>query len=205
MNLDRKSSRWLLWLTAAAALVLTAILLVLFALVGHKDEASASAVDKKGPQVLLFRHALTDQSQSDADPKARGSCDQQRNLSAEGVAQAERIGEALQNLTITRVYASPFCRTLQTAEAMDVGPVQQTDALLSTTAAADADEQADILAAGQDLIDQAVQGAGVTVMVTHTQNIEALTGELVEEGDAVRLESHGDDVLSQRVVPAGDW
>lgn len=205
MNLDRRSSRTLLWVTAAATLILTGVLLVLFALVGHEDDDEAAVAAGGDSQVLLFRHALTDRDQSDVDPQARGSCDQQRNLSADGIAQAERIGGALNELRIVAVYASPFCRTVQTAEAMDIGPVEQTDVLLSTTAAVDAAQQSDILAAAENLIEQALQQPGVTVMVTHTQNIEALTGELVEEGDAVRLESHGDDTPGQTVVPAADW
>ena len=157
--------------------------------------------------VLLFRHALTDRSASDADPTARGGCDQQRNLSAEGVQQAALVGQRLDALgvEVQDVFASPFCRTLDTAEAM-TGRVEPTDALLSLTAALDQSGQERIVEAGVALIAQQVAADGVTVMVTHTQNIEALTDLTVEEGDAVVLvdDGTGQPVVVD-VVPAADW
>lgn len=160
-----------------------------------------------GHAVLLFRHALTDRSVADADPTARGGCDQQRNLSPEGVQQAALIGERLDDLgvEVTAVFASPFCRTVDTAEAM-TGRVEATDALLSLTAALDQAGQDRITEAGAALIAQQVAADGVTVMVTHTQNIEALTGRTVEEGEAVVLvdDGTGQPVVLD-VVSAADW
>ena len=47
---------------------------------------------KRGGLVLVLRHAATDQSKQDEDPVDLADCTTQRNLSAEGRAQARAIG-----------------------------------------------------------------------------------------------------------------
>lgn len=74
-----------------------------------------------GDVVLACRHAITGPDPSDAD--ARGSSDErsaQRNLSAEGVAQARRMGEAIRalKLPIGDVLTSPMYRNRESAELM---------------------------------------------------------------------------------------
>ncbi|HUG85233.1 MAG TPA: histidine phosphatase family protein, partial [Euzebya sp.] len=160
-----------------------------------------------GGEVLLFRHALTDTTQVDADPSARGSCAQQRNLSAEGRAQATRIGQAIRDLglSVGPVYASPYCRTLETATAIGADAVTS-DALLSLTAAPSTEDAAAIVEQGRQLILAELGGDDLAVAVTHTQNVEALTDVLVEEGDAVVLGAGADgqfEVLG--TISADDW
>lgn len=200
-----------LWVTVAAAVLTGLVMLGLFALIGHQDppgpaQALTAGSSGDGAKVLLFRHALTDRSQVDADPRARGGCAQQRNLSAEGVTQAERIGHGLAELPVRAVFASPFCRTVDTARVFAVGEVRPTAALLSTTAASGPEQRVEIVDAGRALIDDALAaGDGVTVMVTHTQNIEALTGQLVEEGDAVVIGTDDGEPVTEAVIPAAEW
>ncbi|MCB1740425.1 MAG: histidine phosphatase family protein, partial [Gammaproteobacteria bacterium] len=87
---------------------------------------------RAGGLVLYFRHAATDWSQSDRVERAGDwrSCDPQRmrQLSAQGRADAIRVGEAMRTLAIPvhRVYASPYCRTVQTAELLGLGAPEQT-------------------------------------------------------------------------------
>src|SRR5215207_3883472 len=70
-----------------------------------------------GGYVLLFRHAITDRGQRDADLQNLENCQTQRNLSDEGRQQATAIGQAFRQLQIpvATVLASPYCRTLETA------------------------------------------------------------------------------------------
>lgn len=193
MNQDVGSSRRLLVVTAVATVALTVVLLLVFSTVGHgagggePSTSEAAMFDVLPGSILLFRHALTDVSQADADPQARGTCDQQRNLSADGVAQAQRIGRGLAKLPLGAVYASPFCRTKDTAATFGVGDVQVSESLISTTSGLDTAAQVDIVDRGRALIVRELGGDDVVVMVTHTQNIEALTGITVEEGEAVVL------------------
>ena len=198
-----------LWLLAiAAALSITAVLAASL-LAGTSTAVAPDTLDelRDGGDVLLFRHAITDRSNSDLDPTARGTCAQQRNLSPEGVTQARMVGERLRGLGVPlgEAFASPFCRTMETAEGI-VGAATPTDALLSLTAALDAAGATAITEAGADLIEAQLGLDDVTVMVTHTQNIEALTGITVEEGDAVVLTRAPDgEVEVVDVVPAADW
>jgi len=72
---------------------------------------------RKGGFVIYFRHTSTDQSTAgDADADLE-RCETQRNLSAEGRAEAAQIGKSIKALRIPvgSVLASPFCRTQDTA------------------------------------------------------------------------------------------
>jgi len=72
---------------------------------------------RQGGFVLYFRHTSTDQSTAgDADADLQ-RCETQRNLSAEGRAEAAQIGKSIKALRIPvgSVLASPFCRTQDTA------------------------------------------------------------------------------------------
>ena len=73
---------------------------------------------RKGGFVVYFRHAATEQSGATDETADLTRCETQRNLSSEGRAQAERIGNAIKTLGIPvgTVAASPFCRTKDTAQ-----------------------------------------------------------------------------------------
>jgi phosphohistidine phosphatase SixA len=85
-----------------------------------REDAKNRAIVKdlrQGGYVIFLRHAKTDWSQKDVEPFDFSTCDGQRNLSADGRAQASRIGEAYRELGIpvARVISSPFCRCRDTA------------------------------------------------------------------------------------------
>jgi phosphohistidine phosphatase SixA len=73
---------------------------------------------RQGGYVLYFRHAATDFSQNDEKMKRYEDCADQRNLIDKGRADARSAGEAIRRLGIPveRVLASPFCRTVETAQ-----------------------------------------------------------------------------------------
>ncbi len=81
---------------------------------------------------IYFRHAETDWSQSDRVREAGDwvSCDPARirQLSEAGRETARAVGGAIRALRIPvgLVLASPYCRTVQTAELLGVGAVQPT-------------------------------------------------------------------------------
>lgn len=210
--MHNEQSGTLLAISLALAVLLTAALTTLFSVLDHggsteaEVRVDASLLDElaDGGEVLLFRHALTDRSQSDADPQFRGGCDQQRNLSPDGVAQAQAIGAGIRSagLPVGEVYTSPFCRTRDTAAEFGFGAPIETDALLSLTATPGADGTTATTAAAVELIESVIGGDDLVLMVTHTQNIEALTSLTVEEGDAVVLSPDG-AILG--VIAASDW
>jgi broad specificity phosphatase PhoE len=73
---------------------------------------------RKGGYILYFRHAATDFSQNDERMKSYEDCAGQRNLIDKGRSDARAIGAAIRELRIPveRVLASPFCRTVETAQ-----------------------------------------------------------------------------------------
>ena len=91
------------------------------------DELPADVV--RG-QVLFMRHAL---APGGGDPVGFQveECATQRNLGPSGRDQATRIGADMRGvgLRFSAVYASPWCRCLDTARLMDVGPVRSMAAL----------------------------------------------------------------------------
>src|SRR5262245_46603291 len=114
--------------------ILVAALALLAALPGHAQDAAARsalprhepggaellAALRQGGYVLYFRHAATDFSQNDEKMKRYEDCADQRNLIDRGRADARAAGAAIRALKIPveRVLASPFCRTVETAQLM---------------------------------------------------------------------------------------
>ena len=113
-------------LAAVAALLLTA---------GGAGSPNPRLVEqlKRGGLVLVLRHAATDQSKQDEDPVDLADCTTQRNLSADGRAQARAIGTGIKrlHLRIGRVLTSRFCRTRETAR-LTFGRGKVEPALLNT-------------------------------------------------------------------------
>jgi phosphohistidine phosphatase SixA len=73
---------------------------------------------REGGLVLYFRHASTDFGQNDEQMTGYEDCARQRNLTDAGRDEARRIGAAIKRLGIPvdEVMASPFCRTMETAQ-----------------------------------------------------------------------------------------
>jgi len=71
-----------------------------------------------GGYVLYFRHAATDFSQNDEKMTSYEDCAGQRNLIDRGRAEARAASATIRELKIPiqRVLASPFCRTVETAQ-----------------------------------------------------------------------------------------
>jgi len=71
-----------------------------------------------GGYILYFRHAATDFSQNDERMKSFEDCAHQRNLVDRGRSDARAAAAAIRRLGIPveRVLASPFCRTVETAQ-----------------------------------------------------------------------------------------
>ena len=73
---------------------------------------------RKGGYILYFRHAATDLSQNDEGMKSYEDCANQRNLIDRGRSDARSAAAAIRHLGIPveHVLASPFCRTVETAQ-----------------------------------------------------------------------------------------
>lgn len=95
---------------------LTLLLASLGAPAARAEPGLLSAL-REGGLVIFLRHAETGSSAPDQMNAVLGDCATQRNLDATGRAQSIAIGAAFRDLGIpvSRVLASPFCRTLETA------------------------------------------------------------------------------------------
>lgn len=154
------------------------------------DAATWAALGADG--IVLFRHAL---APGTGDPPhfRLGDCATQRNLSAEGRAQARRLGERLRarGIRIGAVRTSQWCRTRETAELAFPGQVAEAPAFNSFFGDA-ANSAPQSAAARAELA--AWRGPGVLVVVTHQVNITALTGVYPASGEGVVLRADGEGV-----------
>ncbi len=150
--------------------------------------------------VVLLRHAIAPGTGDPANFQIN-DCTTQRNLSEPGRQQARDIGKAFRdrNIPIAKVLSSQWCRCLETAELMAVGPVEPFLALNSffrdrTTADAQTSQV-------RQYINNQDQ-PGVIIMVTHQVNITALTSIFPSSGTAVvlQLDDRSDDGGSQLKV-----
>ncbi len=151
------------------------------------------ALLRDGGRVVLLRHAMAPGTADPADFDI-GKCSTQRNLSGRGKQQAERIGAlfAARAGDPERVLTSRYCRARDTAriafendKAEDFPPLDQLPADPAAAKAANDAVLAEI---------RAFSGSGNLVMVTHLENIKALTGVSPREGEAV-IVAPGEDGL----------
>lgn len=137
-----------------------------------------------GGEVLLIRHAAAP-GMGDPAGFRLGDCATQRNLSDSGREQARAIGDWLrdQGIERARVYSSQWCRCLETAELLDLGPVVELPGLNSFY-----DRPQDRnpnLAAIRDFLMARPPRGGLLILVTHQVTISALTGEFTASGHGV--------------------
>jgi phosphohistidine phosphatase SixA len=128
------------------------------------------------PQVLLIHHATADQGTDEADVRF-GDCATQRNLSAAGRLEAERMGARLSEhgYLVSKVLVSPFCRTMQTAMLMRLRPIEVSAAFQNIRGDGSDPAAAARLGAARKIL-QSWRGPGVLVIVTHSSILKALTG-----------------------------
>lgn len=135
--------------------------------------------------IAMIRHALAPGTFDPSGFKVE-DCSTQRNLSAEGRAQAARIGELFRanGITAAALYSSQWCRCLETARLMKLGDL--TPQPLLNSFAQDrgrAEQQTAALDAWLATLDL----GRPTVLVTHQVVITALTGVFPGSGEIVAL------------------
>lgn len=131
--------------------------------------------------VAIMRHALAPGTGDPAD-FALGDCGTQRNLDARGREQARKIGEAFRTrgIAFDRVLTSQWCRSRETAQLLDVGPVTDAPPLNSFFSnRSSRDRQT------RETLDLIAQTEGLPMLVTHQVNISALTGRGTSSGEVV--------------------
>ncbi len=161
---------------------------------------------------IYFRHVSTDWSQSDDVREADDwrSCDplRMRQLSPAGRATARAIGEAMRQLDIpvAEVLASPYCRTVETAELMGLGKVIESIQVMNMRSADYVGGRASVVASAQALLASAPGAAVNRVIVAHGNVAREATPAYPGEGEALVFEpdAAGGFVLRGRIA-VGDW
>lgn len=144
----------------------------------------------KPGRVLILRHALAPGT-GDTPNFTLADCTTQRNLDATGRTQAARLGERLAQAGVARarVYSSQWCRCLETARLLDLGPVEELLALNSFFRRPE--EREGKLAALRAFLAKLPLDGPPLILVTHQVTISALTGHGPVSGGGVVLALNG--------------
>lgn len=161
--------------------------LLLFAFAVHAAEPLPLAELAKPGRVLMLRHANAP-GMGDPPNFKPGDCSTQRNLDAAGRAQAAKLGERLVKAGVARarVYSSQWCRCLETARLLQLGPVTELPALNSFYERTQ-DRDGNLAGLRAFLAELPVSGPPV-VLVTHQVTISGFTGRGAVSGGGVVLE-----------------
>jgi broad specificity phosphatase PhoE len=185
---------------ARRSLVATALALASHGIAG----AASSRLDQPGTVVAL-RHALAP-GVGDPSGFVLEDCATQRNLDARGRRQAGTIGAALRRAGLgdAAVFSSRWCRCLETARRLALGPVTPLPALDSFFGKP-SEREARTRALRDFLAAAGVDGPPI-VLVTHQVNISALIGRGTRSGEGVVLDRGPGATLTERTsLPAAPF
>ncbi|MEL7510376.1 MAG: histidine phosphatase family protein [Cyanobacteria bacterium J06554_1] len=136
---------------------------------------------------VLMRHEI---APGTGDPPnfQLSDCSTQRNLSQEGIAQAQRTGDAFKEnmVAVQQILSSEWCRCLDTGTAMDVAPIEPFPALNSFFS--DRSREPKQTAAVREFMINNRDEPGVTVLITHFVNVGAIAGSSVASGEIVVMQ-----------------
>lgn len=149
----------------------------------YANEAAVWNALKSGNHFALLRHA-TAPGTGDPAHFALGECSTQRNLSHEGRKQAVKIGDRFRanGIDKIRVFSSQWCRCLETAKLLSLGPVQELPVLNSFFRHYER-EESQTQALREWLVQQ--DFTEPLLLVTHQVNITALTDIYPDSGEII--------------------
>jgi phosphohistidine phosphatase SixA len=152
--------------------------------VAADDSREAWAALVNGGHVALIRHGNAPPGYGDPPGFKIDDCATQRNLDERGRAQARALGEAFRQhgVRVDKILSSPWCRCLDTARLMALGPVD------GTWAVAASDKSPERLATLKEMV-SGWRGPGTLVLVTHGLTVQSLVGILPGQAETVVLRS----------------
>lgn len=163
---------------------------------------------------IYFRHAPTDWGQHDRVEAAGDwtSCDpaEMRQLSSEGRAIAQRIGDAIGALgvPVAKVLSSEYCRAWETARLLDLGPVTRTRDIMNMRVVDHVGGRDAVIRRAQRVLAQSTPEGANVVIVGHGNLMRAATGAYASEAGsgiyAPRAGSEPGFELVARLTPE-DW
>ena len=184
---------WLAFVALAVALMAAPVA------AAASDEAWAALA--KGGHVALVRHGNAPPGYGDPPGFKIDDCATQRNMDERGRAQARAVGEAFRQhgVIVDKILSSPWCRCLETARLMALGPVE------NTWAVAASDRSPERLVVLKQMV-AGWRGPGTLVLVTHALTVQALVGIMPDQAETVVVKPKpgnepGIDVVGRIAVP----
>ena len=156
------------------------------------DDGQVWAALKEGGKVILLRHTHVDIREG-IGHLAPGNCAEEVNLSASGVEQAKRIGEAFRahGIAVGEVLSSPYCRCIDTGK-LAFG--RSTPVQYLRPPGTVSEDQAKL---NQERVVQEIlkhSGPSILVMITHDLNIaDVVLEDTVHMGEFFVVQPNGAD------------
>src|SRR6476619_7310616 len=160
------------------------------------------ALLRKPGHVVLLRHSNAPGSQTESNDMNFKDCSIQRNLDADGKAQAARIGDAFRKHGIAKLQliASQYCRAIETAKLTRLGPVSES-LVLNLVYIAHLVAKSAASKKSVELI-RKIPPNRLTMLVTHIGNIQAIAATSLEPGEmvVVHLDKSGAVVVDGKIT-----
>lgn len=153
---------------------------------------------RKGGYTIYFRHERTEWTQSDNIRQAGDwtSCDPAniRQLSEAGRQRTRMTGEAIRQagIPIGRIWASPYCRTMETAELMGLGPVTATDRVINMRISHLFGGREKVIQTARELLATPPAQGSNSIVVAHGNVARAATPAYPDEGEGLIFKADGD-------------
>ena len=200
--MTRSGTRPRVFVVSRLALAALAISLIAAPAAAGDGSGEAWAALVNGGHVALVRHGNAPPGYGGDPPGFKiDDCATQRNMDERGRAQSKAVGEAFRQhgVLVDKILSSPWCRCLETARLMALGPVG------GTMAVAASDRSPDRLIALKQMV-SSWRGPGTLVVVTHALTVQSLVGILPGQAETVVLrpklgKEQGVDVVGRIPVP----
>jgi phosphohistidine phosphatase SixA len=176
----------------AALLISLLVLLTLGAGGAFADDEKVWAALKQGGKVILLRHGHVDIREG-MGRLSPGNCAEEVNLSARGVEQAKRIGEAFRahGIAVGAVLSSPFCRCIDTGQ-IAFGRATPVQYLVPPGVVSDSQAKLNDELVLQEILKH--HDSSNLVMITHDLNIANVVFEPPVMGEFFVVRPNGTDV-----------
>jgi len=160
------------------------------------------ALMQKPGHIVLLRHSNAPGSVPESNDMNMKDCSIQRNLDAEGKAQAARIGNEFRKHKIGKVklVSSEYCRAMETGKLMKLGPVTPLR-ILNQVFLADVPGMREASAKGREYMKK-IPPKQLTVLVTHVTNIQSIAGAKLDSGEmaVVHFDPAGEVVVDGKIM-----
>jgi phosphohistidine phosphatase SixA len=187
---------------ARVALIAVALAVQSFGSGAFAADDEVWALLKKPGHIVLLRHSNAPGQVQESNDMDFKNCSIQRNLDADGRAQAGRIGDAFRKHGIKQVWivSSRYCRALDTAKLMKLGPVTP-QPVLNQVFLADIGGMRNAGTKGRALL-KSIPGKQLTVLVTHVTNIQSIAGVQLDSGQmaVIHLDPAGEVVVDGKIM-----